>query len=864
MNNPKRLGSRGFNRTPLAWLISCQVAMLMGLSGGVQARDFFNPALLELDNPSQRGADLTVFEDGNTQAPGKYRVDIYLNGQMVETHDLDFSLQKDAAGKESLQPCLSSGMLESMGVKIDSFPAIKASGECVNLANSIPQAAATFRFNQQRLDLSIPQAALNLAARDYVSPEKWDQGVPALLVNYNFSGANSWSRDDNNNNSNNNSGINGSNGNTSSYFLNLRSGANLGAWRLRNYSTWNRDTNGDNHWNSINTYLQRDIIALKSQMVLGESSSPSDVFDSVPFRGGQLASDDDMLPDSMKGYSPVVRGIARSNAQVTIRQNGFIIYQSYVAPGAFEIKDLYPTAGSGDLNVSIKEADGSEQNLVVPFASVPVLQREGRFKYSLTSGQYRSSNSDVEKTPFTQGTGIYGLPWGATIYGGVQAASKYQSIALGWGQNMGVIGALSADITQAWAKPENMAKDNGQSYRLRYGKSFVETGTNFSLASYRYSTQGFYTLQETLDTYTDGRSAPYFAHKKSRAELSLSQSLWEGAGSVSLSLVSEDYWNENRRNQSASVGYNNNWNSISYGLNYTYSKNGYDSNGDRTNYTDQIFALNISVPLSKWLTNSSYASYSMNTSRHGATSNTVGVGGTALPTGNLSYNVSQGYTSQGGGANGNANLGYRGGLGQVNVGYGYDKSQHRLNYGAQGGVMVHENGLTLSQSLGETVVLVKAPGAKGVNIANQTGVTTDWRGYAVVPYASAYRKNTAGFDTTTLPDDVDMTLTSQTVIPTRGAVVRAEFKPNIGQRVLMTLLMQGGAPVPFGATVTDEAGQNASIVGDSGQVYLTGMSGSGKLNVKWGNAASEQCQVSYSVPEQKENIGIQQINGQCL
>ncbi|WP_142890717.1 fimbria/pilus outer membrane usher protein, partial [Klebsiella pneumoniae] len=81
------------------------------------------------------------------------------------------------------------------------------------------------------------------------------------------------------------------------------------------------------------------------------------------------------------------------------------------------------------LNVTIKEADGSEQTMVVPFASVPVLQREGRLKYSITSGQYRSYNNDVEKTLFTQGTAIFGLPRGATIYGGVQAASKYQSLA---------------------------------------------------------------------------------------------------------------------------------------------------------------------------------------------------------------------------------------------------------------------------------------------------------------------------------------------------------------------------------------------------------------------------------------------------
>lgn len=115
MKNPKRIGSRGFNRTQLAWLIPCQVAMLMGMSGSAQARDYFNPALLELDNPSQRGADLTVFEHGRSQAPGTYRVDIYLNGAMIDTQDLDFSLQRSPAGEDSLQPCLSSDMLEAMG-----------------------------------------------------------------------------------------------------------------------------------------------------------------------------------------------------------------------------------------------------------------------------------------------------------------------------------------------------------------------------------------------------------------------------------------------------------------------------------------------------------------------------------------------------------------------------------------------------------------------------------------------------------------------------------------------------------------------------------------------------------------------------
>jgi len=33
---------------------------------------------------------------------------------------------------------------------------------------------------------------------------------------------------------------------------------------------------------------------------------------------------------------------------------------------------------------------------------------------------------------------------------------------------------------------------------------------------------------------------------------------------------------------------------------------------------------------------------------------------------------------------------------------------------------------------------------------------TDWRGYAVVPYATTYRRNRMALDTTTLPENVDL------------------------------------------------------------------------------------------------------------
>ena len=841
----------------LASLIAAQLLFLGGMTFTVQARDVFNPALLEVDPSQQAATDLSVFEGGAGQAPGIYHVDIYLNNEIQDTRNVEFKIQKDAVGKERLQPCLSVDALEAMGVKTDLFPMLgDKNSPCARLS-AIPQASAEFRFSGQQLLLSIPQAALSQNARGYVPETLWDNGITALLLNYSLSGANNFAHI-------------GKGSSNDTQYANLRPGLNIGPWRLRNYTTWSRDSNGQDKWDTLYTYASRSVTSLKSQLTLGDSNSPSDVFESVPFRGAQLASDDDMIPDSMKGYAPVVRGIARTNAQVIIRQNGYVIYQSYVAPGAFEITDMYPTGGSGDLYVTIKEADGSEQILVVPFASLPVLQREGRFKYSITGGQYRSYDNSVDKTPFVQGTTIYGLPAGFTVYGGGQFADHYKSMALGIGKNLGDFGALSTDVTQAWATLQDQAESHGQSWRVRYSKNFVQTGTNFAIAGYRYSTDGYYSLQEVMDTWRDSNSPLLIERRRNRSELTISQDLTHSLGTLSASWVSEDYWNSNRTMRSIGAGYNNSWNGVSYSLNYSYNENSTASSNNGTGYgriydRDQVFSFNISVPLNMLMSNT-YASYNLNTSKHGNTTNSVGLNGAALEGNNLSWSIQQGLGSQGAGYTGNLNADYRGTYGEVTGGYAYDQNNERLNYGVQGGIIAHENGVTFGQTMGETVALVSAPGASGVGVDNQPGVKTDWRGYAIVPYTSPYRKNAVQLNTQSLPENVDLTLNNQSVVPTRGAVVRASFNASVGQRALMTILRVGGAPVPFGAIVTDKTqkSEDGFIVGDAGQVYLTGLADNGRLLVKWGSGTQEQCQVNYQLGQTTlANAGVQTINGQC-
>ncbi|WP_254914409.1 fimbria/pilus outer membrane usher protein [Klebsiella variicola] len=713
---------------------------LFGNTQNSYSRDFFNPELVELDNPGTERVDLSGFESG-AQAPGNYHVDVVLDDQLVDTRDIMFVLLKERGDEEKLVPCLSIEQLASWGVKTGLFPALKGETSCANLS-AIPQASTDFQFAMQRLVLSIPQAAISAQARGSVPPDRWDEGINAALLNYSLSGANNWAKNNNSSNSD-------------SQYANLRPGVNIGPWRLRNYTTWSRDSQGHDAWDTVYTYAQRTIIPLKSQLTLGDSSAPADVFDSMPFRGGQLASDDDMLPDSLKGYAPVVRGIARTNAQVIIRQNGYQIYQSFVAPGAFEITDMYPTGGAGDLDVTIKEADGSEQHFSVPFASLPVLQREGRIKYALTGGQYRSYNGSVDKTPFGQMSVILGLPYGFTFYGGLQESSKYQSLAAGVGKNMGDFGAISSDITQGWSTPYNMPKSNGQSWRARYSKNFASTGTNFAIAGYRYSTSGYYGMQEVLDSYGDSNALQ--DRRRNRAELTLSQGLGDNLGSLMLNASHEDYWNSGKAMESWSVGYNNYWHSISYGLTWTLSRNGSTGSysAHQSDGKNQMLALNISIPLEKLLPQT-WANYGMNASKHNGTTHSVGLNGVAMPNNALNWNIQQGYGTHDVAYTGNMNGDYRVTYGELTAGYSYDKNTDRLNYGIQGGVVAHANGVTFSQPLGETNVLVAAPGAAGVGIQNMTGATTDYRGYTLASNLMPYRKNDVSLITETLPANVEL------------------------------------------------------------------------------------------------------------
>ncbi|MGY4106318.1 fimbrial biogenesis usher protein [Aeromonas encheleia] len=835
-----------------------------GVISDVQADVQFNPAFLSGDPSSV--ADLAAFEN-NDQLPGNYRIDIFLNGQFVDTRDVVFVASTSEKDGDGLSPMLSVAELIALGVDAqalaESQPVMaEGSAEPVDIRALIPGADFVFYFERLRLDLSIPQAAMTRRVQGEVSEDLWDEGINALMLNYMFSGSNSVGKEDIGDD----------------YFISLNTGLNMGAWRFRNYSTWNK---GDetNELQSVSNYLARAIIPLKSDLVIGDSSTGSDIFDSVAFRGVQLASDEQMYPSSLQGYAPTVRGIAKSNASVTIKQNGFVIYQTHVPPGPFLIEDLFATSTNGDLDVEVKENDGSTSHYVVPFASIPNLLREGRVKYDVTVGKYRSGSDAQEEPEFIQGSLAMGVQETVTLFGGTQLSSDYQSFAVGIGKNMGDFGAISAELSYAKTVLPDDSETDGQSVSLLYAKSLVNFGTDLQLLGAHYSTQGYYTFADStyksmsgsleeddngsdgsdLDDEAAGRYDLHYA-KRGRVEGSISQQIGD-AESLYLSARVQNYWETDEADKYLQLGYSGVWSDVTYSIAYSHNQSAFEVEEDK------VISLNLSFPIGRWLAtaddySSAYADYGVSYDANGQVTNRVGLSGTALENKNLNYSVQQGYTNQGVGANGTANIQYQGSKGNIELGYNYSEDNQQITYGGAGGLVVHADGVTFSQPLGNTNILVAAPGAEGAEIENTIGTLTDSDGYAVIPYATSYRLNRVALDVNSLQADVEVDEAVALVVPTNGALVRAELETKTGGRGLFTLTFNGKF-VPFGASVVSENEGVSGIVSEDGLVYLSGLANEGALAIQWGEGQDQRCAANYQLPEPATQEPITRLAIEC-
>ncbi len=520
----------------------------------------------------------------------------------------------------------------------------------------------------------------------------------------------------------------------------------------------------------------------------------------------------------------------------------YIIYEKNVPAGEFEFNDVTQVY-NGDLKIEIVESNGTVRKFTQSAAELPVLQRKGRFRYNIALGEYRSDYKEFTKEPrFIQSSFAYGLGYNYTLYGGGIFSEDYKQSTLGLGKYFENFGAFSFDSSFSSAELDNNTVKDGQAYRVMYSKIFSPTDTAFNLAGYKYQSSGYYDFND-FQYVNNGLD---FYNQKSRLSVSLSQPLGDELGAFYLSASDDKYWN-NGSGYNVNISYSNYIGFVNSSLSFFINKN------PSISEVDKAIFISLSIPLDR-LSNSlrnNYLNTSVSGSKHSDTQR-VGFSGNGLNN-QLNYNIYQSFDSRNNSHSGNVDASYVGTYGRVSGGYFYQDNLERFSYGINGGVAIHDEGITLSQplSLNGANALLKVERANGIKVQNGIGIYTDFRGYTVVPNLTSYSRNKVSIDTSSLDRNIEVSRSGSTVVPTRGALVKTIFETNIGMKVLAEIKDEKGVHIPFGSVVSIDGTEKKSgfIVDDNGVVYLTGMPNKGTLNVQWGSDNSRKCKSEFNLGE---------------
>lgn len=792
------------------------------------------------DSGQSSSVDISRFAYSNTMLPGVYLTDIYVNGRWVGKKDL--LLRDIDESPHTAVVCFSRQLLEMSGVDFSKLSETvlaalhedrqTVADSCLQLSHLVDGAQLDYDASTLRANISIPQVALQKKARGYINPQFWDEGVNAATVSYQFNAYKNRFKTMTN----------------TTYYLGLTNGINLGPWHLRNQGVLTKSQTNVLKYQNISTYLKKDIVSLNSQLLIGDAFTSGLLFDSIGFRGVQLASDDRMLPDSMVGYAPLIRGVAKTNAKVTVYQKNLVVYETTVSPGGFEINDLYATGQQGDLVVVVTEANGEQFRFTVPYMSFSPLLRFGMTKHNIVAGRTRVAATGKQIPLLQMETGV-GLNNYVSLYGGLLFAKRYSAGATSVAFAT-PIGAFALGWNRSLSQPEMGHKQQGNSFSIKYSHQLTETNTALSMAAYHYSGKHYVALQDMMQRghsalVFDGDTASDIEKKyrqRQRLQLNLTQPLAEGKGTVFMSGTLQNYWGNKKYQVQYMGGYSNTLGPMTYQLTIQRQQS------LLRHKMETQYAVSVSMPLGKTVRAPTVSMHHYH-ANSGYTSS-VALNGSFDDNNTWSYGVSGSHGTWN--ENIAASTQYRSSYAVMGGSYGYGKHYSQQSVNLSGGVVVHPGGITLSQNLGESIGIVEAKGAVGAKV-NSQGVAVNRLGYAVIPYLTPYRMNQVDIDPKGISLDVELSTTSQRVTPHAGAVVMLKYPTVTGRSVLISVTLSHGEPVPFGAEVYDQDGHYVGVAGQGGSIFIRGLQNdTGKLVVKWGLGSDQQCHFDYDLSEQKE------------
>lgn len=781
--------------------------------------------------------------DGDTPLPGNYELDIYLNDEWRGRYNL--LVTQDAA-----QTCLPLSRLQLIGIKTEAFKKMKPE-DCLALNKAVQGGSVNYDMSQLALKLTVPQAWVTAHERGYMPPESWDRGINALYTSYY---ASQYYNDYKNN------------GTSKSSYVNFNSGLNMLGYQLHSSANYTKSEDNSGKWKSNTLYLERGIPELMSTVRAGDMYTDGELFDSIRFRGIRLWRDMQMLPNSMQNFTPVVRGIAQSNALVTVQQNGFTVYQSEVPPGPFAIDDLQLAGGGADLDVSVKEADGSVTRYLVPYSSVPKLLQPGVAKYDISAGRSHLEGASAQ-ADFMQASWQYGVNNLISLYTGTLLGEDYNAFLLGSGLNTR-LGAFSFDITRSHSSQDDGGTYNGQSYQLAWSKYLAPTGTQLSMAAWRYSSRNYRTFNDHVWANSKGSARrdrddeiydiyDYYENdygRKNSISLAVNQALPAGWGSVSGSALWRDYWQRGGTRNDLQLSYSNSWSWVTWTLSASQT---YDED-DRE---DKRFNIYFSIPLS-WGDNITSPRRNLNISNSttfnddGYQQNNTNLNGIAGERDQFNYGVNLSHQREDRETAAGVNLTWRAPYATLDGSYSQSNRYNQASGSIQGGIVAWSGGVNLSNSLSETFAIIEAPGLEGATVQGNRYNTTSKQGNAIYSNLTPYRENTLMLDVTRSDSNVALIGNQKGVIPYRGAVVLARFDTDKRKPWFFRATLPDGAPLTFGHEVEDESGANVGVVAQGSQLFIRTDIVPRRVKVAMNKQQGHYCTITFGKAIDESNVYI--------
>ncbi|WP_097478605.1 fimbria/pilus outer membrane usher protein [Escherichia coli] len=816
----------------------------------IHASDYFDSSLLATDISDYEGVDLSIFSKPGGGLEGERDVSVYINNSFYTRKSLYFRNSMSGA----LEPDFPEGFFSNI-LSSEFIPKI-GDGKITSdhLRKEVPYSNVIFEQENAKVNISIPQAFLDGHANLKSEPDSWDPGIPAFLMDYRLSGTrnkNSYSLSEN-------------------LYTSYAFGLNFEGWRARSSANFisNRIDHKsgkdikNNQFNMFNSYLEKDFGHIRSTIRIGELYTTGMINDSFGFLGATIFSNDEMLNDRLRSYSPTIHGIANSQALVTVSQNGRIVLQTNVPPGPFELNDFTLLGLSGDLFVHIKESNGQEHSFIQPFSSLPEMKREGVTGYSFSVGRYeRNGLSDKYEEPeFIYGSYSRGFKHGITLYGESIQSENYQLFGFGSTLSLGEVGAISGDISFSRAQKNNEI-NNGQSYGFKYSKNKIETGTTLTLATYRYSTSDFYSFNDFV--LKDGSSSLFRMDKlKNRVTLNLNQSLYD-FGSITLTASQQDYWSSCKENKSLSLSHS--FNLYGIYLSNSFSLDQLSGYGFATK-SNKTWGLYATIPLRNFFPNKEIAnnslSYNMTKNNDKISHSTSLIG--IIPDTRVQYRISNGWGSLKENRSNAFSLNYNGEYLSSNIGYTRTGDSDTIDYSVSGSSVLYPWGIAFGvDSVLNGVGIVDTDGVSGVPV--RQGGKTSLFGTSIVSSMTPYTENRIDLDPQDLDEDIFLAQTSKKVTPEKGAVVLLKYDVHKGKQVVFNLRKSDGSLLPFGTLVSlsGRDKENTGIVDDEGRVYLAGVPEKGNLIASFGKGKS--CSISFDLTRMKTkgNMAVIEYQGEC-